>query len=408
MTLTLVNNGTATQTGFDVGYSINGGIAITENVGTLTLAPDESATYTFTTPFNSTGAGTYNVTAWTSLAGELNVSNDTTTYSFATYRVLPFKEDFEGGTLPNGWSSDEFNPITMFHNNISFVAFDNMYSFDPSFELVSPPIGPIADGDSLFFDYRYVNFSGNGANATTLGVGDSLKVQYSLDCGMTYNDLFIITQDNHVTSNELATINIDISSLAGESVKFRFAGIWGTGDYYLDIDNINIFQCTSLDLATSMIPESSDGELDGSVSVMPNASQGPYTYVWDTGDSTATVTGITAGTYVVTVTDGFGCVDVATVDLMVNIEEIDDIQSINLFPNPTMDLATLDMTFSKTVDVHIQVLNIMGQILFEKPIGKVMEEKVELNLENYPDGMYFVRVKVDSQTIVKKLMKNHP
>lgn len=408
LTLTLVNNGTATQTGFDVGYNVNGGIDVVENVGALTLAPDETATYTFTTPFNSTGAGTYNVTAWTNLPGELNVSNDTTTFQFATYRVLPFKEDFEGGTLPNGWSSDEFNPITMFHNNISFVAFDNMYSFDPSFELVSPPIGPISDGDSLFFDYRYVDFSGNGANATTLGTGDSLKVQYSTDCGLTYSDLFLITQDNHVTSNELATINIDISSLVGESVKFRFLGIWGNGDYYLDIDNINIFQCTSLDLSTSMTLESSDGEADGSVSVMPNASAGPYTYVWDTGDSTATVLGITAGTYEVTVTDGFGCVDVATVDLMVNIDEIDDIQSINLFPNPTMDLATLDMTFSKTVDVQVQVINMMGQILFETSIGKTMEEKVELNLENYPDGMYFVRVKVDSQTIVKKLMKSHP
>lgn len=408
LTLTIVNNGTATQTGFDVGYSINGGIAVTENVGTLTLAPDESATYTFSTPFNSTGAGTYNITAWTSLAGELNVTNDTTTYSFATYRVLPFKEDFEIGTLPNGWSSDEFNPITMFHNNISFVAFDNMYSFDPSFELVSPPIGPIADGDSLFFDYRYVDFSGNGANATTLGVGDSLKVQYSLDCGMTYTDLFVITQDNHISSNQLATVNIDISSLAGESVKFRFAGIWGTGDYYLDIDNINIFQCTSLDLATNMTFESSAGEADGTVSVMPNASAGPYTYVWNTGDSTATVSGIAAGTYEVTVTDGFGCVDVATVDLMVNIDELDVVQRINLFPNPTMDIATLDMTFSKTTDVQVQVINMMGQILFETSIGKVMEEKVELNLENYPDGMYFVRVKVDGQTIVKKLMKNHP
>ncbi len=408
LTLTLVNNGTATQTGFDVGYNVNGGIDVVENVGALTLAPDETATYTFTTPFNSTGAGTYNVTAWTNLPGELNVSNDTTTFQFATYRVLPFKEDFEGGTLPNGWSSDEFNPITMFHNNISFVAFDNMYSFDPSFELVSPPIGPISDGDSLFFDYRYVDFSGNGANATTLGTGDSLKVQYSTDCGLTYSDLFLITQDNHLTSNELATINIDISSLVGESVKFRFLGIWGNGDYYLDIDNINIFQCTSLDLSTSMTLESSNDEADGSVSVMPNASAGPYTYVWDTGDSTATVSGITAGTYEVTVTDGFGCVDVATVDLMVNIDEIDDIQSINLFPNPTMDLATLDMTFSKTVDVQVQVINMMGQILFETSIGKTMEEKVELNLENYPDGMYFVRVKVDSQTIVKKLMKSHP
>ncbi|MFK8006229.1 MAG: fibronectin type III domain-containing protein [Saprospiraceae bacterium] len=408
LTLTLVNNGTATQTGFDVGYNVNGGIDVVENVGTLTLAPDETATYTFTTPFNSTGAGTYNVTAWSSLPGELNVSNDTTTFQFATYRVLPFKEDFEGGVLPNGWSSDEFNPITMFHNNISFVAFDNMYSFDPLFELVSPPIGPISDGDSLFFDYRYVDFAGNGANAATIGVGDSLKIQYSTDCGLNYTDLFLITQDNHITSNELATINIDISSLAGESVKFRFLGIWGTGDYYLDIDNINIFQCSPLDLETSMTLESSNGEADGSVSVMPNASQGPYTYFWDTGDSTATVTGITAGTYQVTVIDAFGCVDVATVDLMVNINEVDDIQNINLYPNPTMDMATLDMTFSKTVDVQVQVINVMGQILFETSIGKTMEEKVELNLANYPDGMYFVRVKVDSQTIVKKLMKNHP
>jgi hypothetical protein len=408
LTLTLVNNGTATQSGFDVGYNINGGIDVIENVGSLTLAPDETGTYTFTTPFNSTGAGNYNVTAWTNLPGELNVSNDTTTSQFATYRVLPFKEDFEGGALPNGWSSDEFNPITMFHNNISFVAFDNMFGSDPLFELVSPPIGPISDGDSLFFDYRYVDFSGNGANATILGVGDSLKVQYSTDCGLTYTDLFLITQVNHVNSNELATFNIDISSLAGESVKFRFLGIWGTGDYYLDIDNINIFQCTSLDLATSMTLESSAGEGDGTVSVTPNASLGPYTYAWDTGDNTATVTGITAGTYEVTVTDGFGCVDIATVDLMVNINEIDDIQSINLFPNPTMDLATLDMTFSKTVDVQVQIINMMGQILFETSIGKTMEEKVELNLENYPDGMYFVRVKVDSQTIVKKLMKNQP
>ena len=374
----------------------------------MTLAPDQSATYTFTTPFNSTGAGIYNVTAWSSLPGELNVSNDTTTFQFATYRILPFKEDFEGGTLPNGWFSDEFNPITEFHNNISFVAFDNMYSFDPSFELASPPIGPISDGDSLFFDYRYVDFSGNGANATTLGIGDSLKIQYSLDCGINYTDLFLITQDNHVTSNELATINIDISSLVGESVKFRFLGIWGTGDYYLDIDNINIFQCSSLDLVTIMTSESSVGEGDGTVSVMPNASLGPYTYLWDTGDNTATVTGISAGTYQVTVTDGFGCVDVAIIDLMVNINEIEDIQSINLYPNPTMDLATLDMAFSKIVDVQVQVINMIGQVLFEASIEKTIEEKVELNMKDYPNGMYFVKVKVDNQTTIKKIMKNNP
>ena len=181
--------------------------------------------------------------------------------------------------------------------------------------------------DTAIIDYyipdRYKEGYGLSKEGIDFAAENAVDLVVSLDCGINYTDLFLITQDNHVTSNELATINIDISSLVGESVKFRFLGIWGTGDYYLDIDNINIFQCSSLDLVTIMTSESSVGEGDGTVSVMPNASLGPYTYLWDTGDNTATVTGISAGTYQVTVTDGFGCVDVAIIDLMVNRNQID-------------------------------------------------------------------------------------
>jgi len=246
-----------------------------------------------------------------------------------------------------------------------------------------------------------------GTDGTILGLGDSLVVKISTDCGMTYETFYVITQDNHITSSELTTVDLDLSSFAGEVINVKFEGIWGTGDYFLDIDNINIYQCANITLATDVIPESVAGASDGTISVIP-ASVGPYTYLWSTGDTTAQITDLTAGVFSVTVVDFFGCSTVETFDFQVGFEEIDNIQTINLFPNPTMDVATLDMTFAKTVDVQVQVINVMGQILFETSIGKTMEEKVELNLENYPDGMYFVRVKVDSQTIVKKLMKNNP
>ena len=409
VTISILNNGTATQSNFDVGYKINNGLEVIETTA-LTLAPDEVGTYTFTTPFNSTLPGTYTITSWSNLNGELNISNDTTVFEFATFQVLPFREDFEVATLPNDWTSDEFNPVSNLHGNMSYVAFDNLFSFDTSFELTSPPIGPISAGDSLYFDYRYVDFTGGGNVATTIGVGDMLELQVSLDCGVTYNTINTIDQSNHVTSNNLATVTVDISSFIGESVKFRFLATWGTGDYYIDIDNINIFQCTSLDLTTDSTMESIPDAGDGVATVTPTTSLGPYTYSWNdpNNSTTATVNGLSAGTYTVVVTDAFGCEDMidVIVGLGVNTIEVDEIQNVNLYPNPTADMATLDMTFSKSVDVHIHIINTVGQILFETSAVNTTEEKIELDLNDYPSGMYFIRIQADNQTVIKKLMKN--
>jgi hypothetical protein len=56
----------------------------------------------------------------------------------------------------------------------------------------------------------------------------------------------------------------------------------------------------------------SDANLRATVS---GGTPGPYTYSWNTGDITSLVTGVGAGTYVVTVNDVNGCPGVATVTL---------------------------------------------------------------------------------------------
>ena len=406
----LTNFGSNPQSLIPFKYSING---VTANINipldgyfTNVIGKDSIIELEFEATGDFSQGGSYEIAAWTELDGDSKLSNDTSIFILETFTKLPIKEDFETGALPANWTASGFNPVTDQHNNISFVAFSNLFAGNNFFELESQELGLVADGDSLHFDYRFVDWSA-GTVATNLGNGDSLLVKISTDCGITFETFHAITQDNHITSNQLATVDLDISSFAGEVITLRFEGIWGTGDYFLDIDNINIYQCATISLATDITPESVAGASDGTISVTP-ASVGPFTYLWSTGATDPEITNLSAGLFSVTVVDAFGCTTIETIDFQVDLEEIDDIQSINLFPNPTKDLATLDMAFSKTVDVQVQVINVMGQILFETSIGKTMEEKVELNLENYPDGMYFVRVKVDSQTIVKKLMKNHP
>ncbi len=49
------------------------------------------------------------------------------------------------------------------------------------------------------------------------------------------------------------------------------------------------------------------GVAEGSAYIVTNGGSGPYSYLWDTGDSTSSLLQITAGNYSVTITDATGC-----------------------------------------------------------------------------------------------------
>ena len=57
------------------------------------------------------------------------------------------------------------------------------------------------------------------------------------------------------------------------------------------------------------------GGSDGSATIVPTTGIPPYSYAWGLGDTTATVSGLAAGLYPVTVTDSNGC----SLDLQVNV-----------------------------------------------------------------------------------------
>ncbi len=68
---------------------------------------------------------------------------------------------------------------------------------------------------------------------------------------------------------------------------------------------------TAIDAYTITCFEASDG----TVYVVASGGWAPYTYVWNTGSSDDTVTGLAAGTYNVTITDSMGCVIVESVTI---------------------------------------------------------------------------------------------
>lgn len=402
VTFTFVNVGAQTQSSFQVAYSVNGGTPVVETVSSA-IAPDQIRSYTFNTKFDSRDKISV-IKCWTMLSGEFAPANDSATFTI-DHRPLPtpFSENFESQMIPQGWITNGF--VTNAHGNTSFVLAENLYSFNPESEHILPRYGTIGANDSLSFSYRVVNYSGNGP--TILALGTKFELQVSTDCGATYENLNTINSLNHTPTTVMRTRKVSLGAYAGQAIIIRFLGTWTAGDFFFDLDNINLLSCPADMELTATITPASTGQSNGSAIVNVGLGNPPYTYNWSNGATTKTVTNLAAGTYAVTVEDAYGCSDFFEFSIGTTaVQDIDGLTSIALQPNPTAGQATFIAEFSRSIDdAHVQVVNLLGQAVWEAHASNTTSLSERIDLSQVPAGIYLVRLSVDGQVLTKKLMK---
>lgn len=413
VTIGITNFGQNPQTLFEFNYSVNGvpaGVSMPQDgLYTGVVGNDSTNVISFETTYDFSVPGTYVITSWTNLDGDSDPSNDTTVYILQTAFPKPLAEDFEDNAVPASWVHDGIIYGPGAHNNPTYVISDNLYSGDKQFSLTTQRVGPIEDGDSLTFDYRYTNWSA-GTTATILG-SDSLIVQASSDCEESWQNIFVIDSSNHISTNVFTHVVLDISAFADSAITVRFVGKWGQGDYWLDLDNINISGCPpSLNLIGNVKPSEVSGST-GSISLTPYFGTEPFEFIWtnELGDTIATtqnVSGLEGGNYFVEVFDANGCTDgkVYNVGTFTATEQVVIAPDILLYPNPTNGDATLDIRMEESLPVNVNVFDINGLLVSRKTIAASTHSTESIDLSGNAPGMYIVQVIVQDQAYHARLI----
>ena len=418
ITFYLHNFGQYPQSLIPFNFAINGVIIPInfpdDGLYTGVIGNDSTEVVTFETTYDFSTPGYYLIEVWTSLDPDSDMANDTFRYELITAYPLPLKEDFESGVFPAGWQTTEtgvFQYAPNHHNNPTYVISDQLYSFDLNFQVTTLRVGPMGANDSLSFDYRYVN-SFAGTVAATLGAGDKLDVLISTDCGDTWEVVHTINQTNHVPSTVMKKVTVDLSGYEGEAINVRFfvqrVTTAGT-TYWIDLDNINVYGCPASFFAKQDITNASGPDVnDGAVKLTPVYGTAPFAYQWSNGSISPQPSGLSPGSYTVTITDANGCSEVLTVEIGVEVpngtRDITPLGTVTLWPNPSPGVAKLLVEMEEVQDLHIQVFNAVGQLIQEFTEAGSSVVTRELDLSDQAGGMYMIRLSTGTAWHFEKLV----
>ena len=204
--------------------------------------------------------------------------------------------------------------------------------------------GATASGSGGTMPYTYL-WSNSATTASITGVvAGTYSVTVTDANGCTDSASSTITEpttvvvssvvDSNVTCNGFSDGGATVSATGGTgaytyawSNSATTASITGVvaGTYTVTVTDAN--GCTSTSIATITEPTpvvastvvdsnvSCNGFSDGGATASATGGTGAYTYAWSNSATTASITGVVAGTYSVTVTDANGCTDSASINV---------------------------------------------------------------------------------------------
>jgi len=152
-----------------------------------------------------------------------------------------------------------------------------------------------------------------------------------------------------------------------------------------------------------------DGINNGTANVTINQGAEPFDILWSTGDTTASIVGLSAGEYSVTVTDQCGTTRNDTVNVIfTSLEELVNagLTAAEFYPNPTTGDLNIDLKLAKVGNVFIELLDTKGTRIYERQLKKNNVYQPVIDMSEFASGMYMVRVTTEEGIINRKIFRD--
>lgn len=164
----------------------------------------------------------------------------------------------------------------------------------------------------------------------------------------------------------------------------------------------------NIELTGTLSSTPDNGSDNGTATVTMDNGATPFTYVWNSTppQNGPTATGLSSGTYTVTVTDSSGCIfeDDVLVNLVTQVFRLSSGNHVSIYPNPTDGLLELRFELPEARDLQLRLLNPIGQEVLARNWENLQSGTRQLQLHNLAAGVYILQLSDGQTTLNKKLI----
>ncbi len=259
----------------------------------------------------------------------------------------------------------------------------NLFAVDPMFvdtaagDFSLLPCSPAINAglDSLYAQLGILtDFAGNPRildGQSDIGALESLSLSASTDpvvdptCinanngSATFNIIGGCEPYSFAWSSEAGTTGSDTTELAAGTYHFTITDQQGkTYEQTLVVDETQAIQ-----IGSDITKATCGACPDGSIQVQPLTGAEPFVYLWNNGDTSASLQGLLPGIYTLTVIDAWGCDQVFayTVDFFIGTAEPGWNDGCTVSPNPVVDVAVFRMNQGLFNGQRIRVTDELGR-----------------------------------------------
>lgn len=397
----VVNNSNIIVSTFEVGYSINGGPAVTQTV-TTPLAAGATTNVMFPTVTVPSGMNNISFSVLT-VAGSPFIDNApsnniTTSGDFSTLSPTAFTtshdEGFEGfpneHPAPNNALLDNPQGNRVFIVDPTFNQGQPMGAYGTSQNAYRWQFSQMSAGGSAKIVWEKIAFTNPGDYEVTFDYAhaqqtswnqDRLQVLVSTDCGITWtlmDELIggalatssaVSGANFYPTAGDWATHSVDLSAYNGNpDVMVAINGICGGGNN-LYIDNVQIFEY--------LAPPASWDCVGAGNCVDPGTGNGQYS------------------SYIQCMTS---CITDISEDQLSN--------KLNIYPNPATDNLNIKFELEKASELSLAIKDVLGRNILNITKGEFPAgiHTNSFNTKNISNGTYFIELVSDDRIVTKKVI----
>jgi hypothetical protein len=113
------------------------------------------------------------------------------------------------------------------------------------------------------------------------------------------------------------------------------------------------------------------------------------------------------GEYLVKVWNENGCSNISDIfNLTTNeVNEIPGVSSIEIYPNPTNGLLSIDFDLTEEKDIEIQIYDITGKVILQEKYNNIINKSVKiLDISDNSVGIFFISIMIDDYIVIRKIV----